>query len=304
MLHLQTNDSLQKGKSKVTIMETSSKFWKYSILLLVLVLIICSFPILFTKLPVYVADFSNTGQIGDTIGGIIGPFVAIIASGLTFIAFWVQYEANERQRRDISLERFENTLFQLIQIQESITNNLHYTPQDGADKLYGNSFTGRHVFDVLYCSKTYFYDINSREYGLQDAIKRNGISAYEDDLEIRRLDHYFRHLYGIFKYIDEVNILDFPSKYRYANIVTAGMSQYELIFLFYYGLSNGHNDFKKLIEKYALLENLHIDFLATEKERSLYKYKMSAMEKSNGNTSSPNEYERCAFRISYSINSN
>ena len=28
-------------------------------------------------------DFSGTGQIGDTIGGIMGPFVAIAASILT-----------------------------------------------------------------------------------------------------------------------------------------------------------------------------------------------------------------------------
>ena len=44
--------------------------------------------------------FSDTGEIGDTIGGITGPFIAIAAAGLTFIAFWVQYKANIQQRQD------------------------------------------------------------------------------------------------------------------------------------------------------------------------------------------------------------
>ena len=254
-------------------MKTDNKFGPYAILLIVIFTIICFFPILFTKLPIFVADFSNTGQIGDTIGGIIGPFVAIIASCLTFLAFWVQYKANEQQRNDIALERFENTLFQLMQRQESLINNLHYSPKDGADNLYGDNFTGRHVFDILYCKKAYFYDINNHIYGLKAAIEQNGIKAYEADVEIRRLDHYFRHLYRIFKYIDETAVIDSSGKYKYANIVQSGLSQYELVFLFYNGLSKGQDEFKKLIEKYALLKNLDFDMLATEEERQLYKTK-------------------------------
>lgn len=49
-------------------------------------------------------DFSTTGQIGDTIGGIMGPFIAIAAAGLTFIAFWVQCKANIQRRHD-SMEK-------------------------------------------------------------------------------------------------------------------------------------------------------------------------------------------------------
>lgn len=56
----------------------------------------------------------------------MGPFVAIAAAILTFLAFWVQFKANEQQRKDIALERFESNLFQLIQIQEDITNNLQF----------------------------------------------------------------------------------------------------------------------------------------------------------------------------------
>lgn len=275
-------------------MTTSRKFAHYAILLLLLFVLICFLPILFTKLPICVADFSNTGQIGDTIGGIIGPFVAIIASCLTFLAFWVQYKANEQQRYDIALERFENTLFQLIQRQESLINNLHYSPIDSADKLYGENFTGRHVFDILYSKKAYFYDMDNRIYGLKAAIEQYGIKVYEADVELRRLDHYFRHLYGIFKYIDETDIIDFSGKYKYAHIVQSGLSQYELVFLFYNGLSKGQDEFKKLIEKYALLKNLDIDILATEKERQLYKTK-NLMEYNDKDMCPDKKYKCGAF---------
>ena len=46
----------------------------------------------------------------------MGPFIAIAAAGLTFIAFWVQYKANIQQRHDIAIERFESNLFEMIHI--------------------------------------------------------------------------------------------------------------------------------------------------------------------------------------------
>lgn len=97
-------------------------FWWALAAFLILAALICCLPTWLTKdgYP----DFSNKGQIGDTIGGIMGPFVAIAAAGLTFIAFWVQYKANIQQRNDIALERFERNFFEMLHIQQEITNGL------------------------------------------------------------------------------------------------------------------------------------------------------------------------------------
>lgn len=46
-------------------------------------------------------DFTETGQIGDTIGGTMGPFVAIAGVLMTFIAFLMQVRANEIQREQL-----------------------------------------------------------------------------------------------------------------------------------------------------------------------------------------------------------
>lgn len=97
-------------------------FWKSFAWFIVIALLICCLPWLLAKHSWI--DFSFTGEIGDTIGGIMGPFIAIAAAGLTFIAFWVQYKANIQQRHDIAIERFESNLFEMIHIQQEITNGL------------------------------------------------------------------------------------------------------------------------------------------------------------------------------------
>ena len=84
------------------------------------------------------------------------------------------------------------------------------------------------------------------------------------------LDHYFRHLYRILKFIDEADekFVDLDKKYEYACIVRATLSQYELIMLFYNGFS--HPKFKALMEKYAILNNLRIELLASTDDTRLY----------------------------------
>lgn len=62
-------------------------------------LIILSFfaPIIFTQASSK-WNFTETGQIGDTIGGIMSPFIAIGGVIMTFLAFYMQVKANRLQR--------------------------------------------------------------------------------------------------------------------------------------------------------------------------------------------------------------
>lgn len=47
-------------------------------------------------------DFTETGQIGDTIGGITAPFIAVCSAYITFLAFWVQYTYKKTEERFVS----------------------------------------------------------------------------------------------------------------------------------------------------------------------------------------------------------
>lgn len=68
--------------------------------------------------------FQNTGAVGDTIGGSMGPVIGILAAGLTFVAFWVQYEANQQQRKDIRLERFESRFYEMLRLHKDNVNEI------------------------------------------------------------------------------------------------------------------------------------------------------------------------------------
>lgn len=66
-------------------------------------------------------NFTNTGQIGDTIGGLMNPFIAIAGVIVTGLAFYIQYKANEQQRTLFLAEQEENK----AQLQLQIDNQNH-----------------------------------------------------------------------------------------------------------------------------------------------------------------------------------
>lgn len=82
-----------------------SKFNKLSVVLILiaLLLIVFSFfaPDYFIS---HNCNYSDTGQIGDTIGGLMNPFIAIAGVIVTGLAFYMQYIANK-----IQVENFEKT---------------------------------------------------------------------------------------------------------------------------------------------------------------------------------------------------
>lgn len=93
------------------------------------------------------------------------------------------------------------------------------------------------------------------------------IKCYEKDFyQVRQheLGHYFRNLYHIIKYVDKAEALkgedadiEYKNRRRYTSLVRAQLSVFELCLIFYNGLGSEGKEFKQLIEKYGLLENLH-----------------------------------------------
>lgn len=84
------------------------------------------------------------------------------------------------------------------------------------------------------------------------------------------LDHYFLHFYTILRFVDESTAFDYDEegkdnlqyahvqKYHYASVLRATLSRYELVLLYYNGLSNfGREKLKPLLKKYAMLNNLN-----------------------------------------------
>ena len=180
-----------------------------------------------------------------------------------------QREEFVAQTKTMKIQRFENTLFNMLSLQQGIVNSLDYIPQDGADPNLESS--GKYVFDVFYNKKItkFQYGNEQQIMGIKGLIQaENDIQAYRRVSEISIFDSYFRHLYRIFKYIDESQLIDDTERYSYSCIVRAQLSDYELLLLFYNALTiddNGAFKFKHLIEKYAIFNNIRKSMLARKR---------------------------------------
>jgi len=259
----------------------SKPFWWSVGIFLLLCSVVLGLPAMFTQLP-SILDFTETGQIGDTIGGIMGPFVAMIAAYLTFIAFWVQKEANEAQRQDIKVERFNSNFYNLLSVHEQITDSLECKTRNViVIEEKPEIIKGRSVFH-------YTYEIRPERFhkgiysGMRETIRLCGMEGYMKSDVPSYFDHYFRNMYRIVKYIDESDVFDelseeerMAKKYEYVSILRSTLSRYELVWLFYNALSEyGSAKFKPLIEKYALLDNIRTDLLV--KPEDVYGFDASA----------------------------
>lgn len=265
------------------------KFWLSTLIYLILCALVCVLPIMLTQCD-SIVDFTETGQIGDTIGGVIGPFIAMIAAYLTFIAFWAQYYANKQQRDDIAKERFDQTFFSLMNMHEQITGSLEFTiPVKGKNPI---SHKGRELFYYAFENKAAVNEVEEEKYkdkSMRTLLKENGLDSYESYHIPTYFDHYFRNMFRILKFIDQSFAFDndrdvlkcgkdeekksmiFKKKYEYVAILRSTLSCYELLWLFYNSLSEyGNEKFKPLVEKYALLKNMRKDLLVDKNDLNKY----------------------------------
>jgi hypothetical protein len=104
--------------------------------------------------------YSDTGIIGDTFGGLLGPPIAFLAAILTFLAFWVQYEANKQQRHDIKqqredwqLERLETRFFELLKLHKENVSEIEFRNKQG-----------KFAFGELFDNFEKIYDTVNRTY--------------------------------------------------------------------------------------------------------------------------------------------
>jgi len=99
-----------------------------------------------SRLSLWGIDDKNQGQIGDVFGGTLGPFIALIAAFLTFLAFWIQYEANkeqkkqfERQAVDTARDRFESKFYKMLEMHRDNVSSIEIT----------KDITGRDSFEHM-----------------------------------------------------------------------------------------------------------------------------------------------------------
>lgn len=169
--------------------------WKVKgLLILSFILILVSFisPFLFTREAITEEfDFRVTGQIGDTIGGLMNPFIALAGAIVTGLAFYIQFEANQQQRKlflieqarnkeqfqeqinlqnkQVQLQQFESQFYEMLKlhrenISEMKIDGYDFEEVDGRLRRYEKTTVGRKIFVVmqteLECILQYFVKDN------------------------------------------------------------------------------------------------------------------------------------------------
>lgn len=166
----------------------------------------CFAPWLFTGEGCDRLDFTKTGQIGDTIGGVMGPFIAMAGVFLTFVAFLMQVRANEIQREQL------HKSFNMKQLEHKIENLhtlqlLHIDVQNvikdievrcGLIDQYCHDLDDNTLAEVA-CKRT-----SSQSIKRYQGIDRNLLyKAVNDFVQTDNKEVWYRNIYAVLDYYSE-----------------------------------------------------------------------------------------------------
>ncbi|MBO5629920.1 MAG: putative phage abortive infection protein [Aeriscardovia sp.] len=234
------------------------------------------------------------GLFGDSTGAINTLFSSLAFAGVILTIYWQIQESSKNKEED-HRKQFEDVFFRMtanfeqiiaglrIEVKESdlfdfsalwnslgsnnpihvasVNNGPITTPAMSVVQSVPTVTTGqtqherivkegREVFQFLYEQQ------KKDGYSMVEAIEASGIEGYEGFIQ-GELDHYYRYFYRILRYIDDSKLIDSEQKYSYAAILRAHLSIYELLLLYYNGLSDaGFDRLKPLMERYSMLDNM------------------------------------------------
>lgn len=244
------------------------------------------------SLVLFIKDSTWRGTFGDQFGAVNALFSGLAFTGLIYTII-LQRRDLELQRNDLKLQReelaltrqemeeqtaefekqnetlriqrFENTFFNMLSQFQEVVNSLSVTARVNMENV---EYVGRDVFSVLFTNVTVYVDIPKGDrkqqafFGMGHAIGKLGMEGYMHSEVPTQFDHYFRLLYRILKFVKTSPLITkFEDEYEYTSILRATLSRYELVWLYYNGLTFGKNKLKPLIERYAMLKNLRKDLL-------------------------------------------
>ena len=229
------------------------------------------------------------GTFGDQFGAVNALFSGLAFAGLIYTIILqrrdlkLQREEMRDQTKEfmkenetLRIQRFENTFFNMLSQFQEVVNNLKVT-------VNGISVEGRDCFEKTFeknkMAGQEFKDVEDK--CMCSVLFHKGMNGYMKSDMPKYFDHYFRLFYRILKFVkDSPLITDYTEEYEYTAMLRAILSRYELVWIYYNGLSNyGNEKLKPLIERYAMLKNLRDEHLVKGTVKGLGEYEASAYMK-------------------------
>ncbi|MBI4081637.1 MAG: putative phage abortive infection protein [Candidatus Lambdaproteobacteria bacterium] len=214
----------------------------------------------------------RAANFGDMFGAVNALFSGFAFAAL-FFALLLQREDLELQREELRATRqelkgqkqqmelqnttlrtqtFEDTFFHLIQLHAEVTRGFSIEFEQN------DRYLGRDVF--TYLRKEFLSQLIESLKSAPSLTIRECITHVQDSIGSKTIiDHYFRSLYGLLRFIDESHQID---KTLYVDILRSQLSLNELLIIFYHGLAGGEADrLKSLIEKYSFFRDTTITYM-------------------------------------------
>lgn len=241
---------------------------------------------------IFFFDKEQRGTFGDQFGAVNALFSGLAFAGLIYTIILQRHDLKlqrrdlrlqreelaltrkemeeqtaefEKQNETLKIQRFENTFFNMMSQFQEVVNSLTLTAKVKGEIV---DLGGREIFQTLF-ERAVVYIPNPQRNGefigirgMKAVLDKYGLEGYMNSEDPTLFDHYFGLLYRILKFIRTSPLITrFEDEYEYTSILRATLSRYELVWLFYNGLTYGEEKLKPLIERYALLKNLRKDLL-------------------------------------------
>lgn len=167
-------------------------------------------------------EILNPNEIGDSIGGTLNPIIAITASMLTFLAFYIQYKANKSQKEifNLSLDNEVSKLTREKEIKELEVIKYYQTNLKIFKTLIESMVVyfeenGRYAKTFIEEERSFLLGSNILKYSTDSSFK------YFEKLEFREIYnsivYYFNERYPSIDWEDDfievLNIIEFYNKF-------------------------------------------------------------------------------------------
>ncbi len=225
-----------------------------SVIFGVISLILISSVLYFNYLYAFNLPKDDQGTFGDMFGASNALFTGLSFTCIIITIILQNKQINESkkemfdQNANFQIQMFENTFFNLINIQHQFISTMNSSEETSSDGIVvEKKYTGRGVFldmfGVLYAKINSEGDNFEKEYDF-----------YYENLNYH-LDHYFNNFFQIITFVEQSEII--LKKRKYLEILRAQLSEHEILMLFYHALYKKDLDYKSLLEKYGMLANLN-----------------------------------------------
>jgi hypothetical protein len=196
----------------------------YKLLIIGLLLLVILSPALLTQISGIISFNSDSGAIGDTIGGVTSPIVNILGAVLIYISFQEQVKANTQQIENQNIDRFRNDyeeikkeFYQVGFNEKEIHEELSETDFESPIDIYCKDLEIRKEGNIIF-EYQFKYILYLIQYFIEE-LEKSDLSVSNKELFIKKIYQFY---YSRIEYnVDLSLVIAVDNKYEVPFIIQA-----------------------------------------------------------------------------------